>query len=403
MIINIKRLEDYVVYFMALSLWIPAVSIPVIELQLFHLSSFLYLCLTLVKGRHEDKLFFIRTISFLLLYYISIFVILPREEKSISVLLYYLVYMTPCLLSVAIILLYKFETFSKGMFYIGWFFSFTSLIQFILNVKVLESLRVSGSFIIVNNLDRVALLFPEPSGLGHMAAVWIAIVFLLYKNKIISKNKVVMSTMLFLACFLSTKSASSIALAISLIVAISFSKIKISVGNVLIGIVFFTGMITISYYSLSFLIEERGDTLLFSIYNRFSTIFAVMLYFYEGNYGVGLGNNSDIVPYVIEIQDFFDINAFNIIEGINSLTFTRLYEEGVAFFFLITLCYFRMDKVRLLFYHDYMKVVFIASFLISTFLAGYRAYSFSWFYISLILIVYFYPKNSLKVLNENDL
>tara|TARA_R110001592_G_scaffold28763_2_gene105096 strand:- start:213 stop:1472 length:1260 start_codon:yes stop_codon:yes gene_type:complete len=235
---------------------------------------------------------------------------------------------------------------------------FLAILQAMNSFGTFSGLRNNLNFTILDQAGRVMALMPEASSLAHLLLFSAFLLLVMRVNRgdkssvdlpqaIFSRNLVAVIVALNLFVLVLTRSTSVLAL-LPLFSILYMWRLRANFGRKII-VIMLLGIIASVFLTVFLSIYgERGDTAGASAGNRFSTILAVVLWGAELDLnGVGLGNNSLIVPYVLEVQAAMGINAFKISEGINSLVFSRIFEEGVfalLSYFIVILSFLRVFR-----------------------------------------------------------
>jgi hypothetical protein len=380
--------------------WMPAIVIPGIEAQMINLIAFFVLPLVvLTSARKGVEKGLVLWLSLLLLSWFFTLFLLPNGDRGLVVFGYYILFSAPLLLAFYVSLFGYEKYFIRGFIIFGFIFLAINLFQYVIGSYFLESLRNSNLYKIIWDVDRAALFFPEASGLGQVSSIWAALILFKGLSKEFTLRVVIVGFGLYLVVLLSTKSLSSLGLLVFLLFAVSVLRFNIGVSIIIKYIILISIGFVLFSAGLDLLYQSRGDGMLMSLGNRFSTIVAVCFYFFSGELGEGFGGNINVIPYVIEAQSMMGIESYIISEGINSFFFTRLFEEGYIMLLPYILMIYRASEIYV-FCRKNIEVglMFIGSLVIAIFLSGYRAYPIMWFHIAFIFYICFstYSKKSLE-------
>jgi len=374
---------------LAVGLWSPALVIPVVELQIANIAGLISAAYLVARSFRNKILDWSVLLAFILLLPSWIYAYLFASADGDSlILVYYIFYALPIVLAGILVFHAGGTSFFSYFYRVGWIFLAINFFQSALGSRFLEGFRNSELYSVLHYVDRSALLFPEASGLGQIGALWLSVVFLFYRKSEVRLNSFLLAIMLYLVCMVSTQSTSSIMLLAVLFVCVHLMQSKISLISFLKLSILGLFVTLILIWGLSYLYGERGDSMLMSVMNRYSTIFAVIESLRVGEPIAGLGGNYKIVHFVEVVQAWMGIEAYVIVDGINSFVFTRIFEEG----FLVLIPYILLGLssgklIRVARTDSGIILMLAASFVISTFLAGYRAYPIMWLQYSLIIIV----------------
>jgi len=386
------RVVRLVSLLLAIGLWSPALVIPVLELQIANVAGLVSVAYLVVRSFRYKILDFSVFLAFIFLVPSWLYAYLFADADSDSLIfVYYIFYSLPIVLAGILIFHGGGRSFFSSFHYAGWVFLFINLLQSTFVGRFLEGLRNSELYSVLHYVDRSALLFPEASGLGQIAALWLSVVFLFYRKSEISLKGFVLAIALYLVCIVTTQSTSSLMLLASLFVFMYLMQSNISLMSFLRLSLLGGGVAFILIWGLTYLYEERGDSMLMSVMNRYSTIFAVIESLRLGEPVAGLGGNYKIVPFVEVVQAWMGIEVYVIVAGINSFVFTRLFEEGwLALLPYVVLALSFPKLIYVARNENGLGLLLFASFVISALLAGYRAYPIMWLQYSLIIIVIFW-------------
>lgn len=378
-------------YLYGVTLWFPALAIPAgpYRLQLAEVLGPAGLLLALYYGLPSRPL----PIVVFMLYLMSFTAALINGGDFITYIYYVLFVFSG---SFAFYTFAKYEQqrihFLKGFMLSGGVSVTLFLLQYFLNAQALD-FRNNTNFDLQYQYDRAFALFPEISTFAIFA---IALVGIFLQRALSAKERTFKNifylTIIFLCLILSASSSFIVVLPLVILATLWLSarfNIKNIVFAFLFTVVAYAGAVTF----LDQAYANRGQAASASMSARASTILGTIIYLRDGNLlGAGLGNNGQISPYSWQAAQEFGLQFVNNQEGITSLTFSRMFEEGLLALLQIIICMISLGVVtlrarKLTLNDQSLLIIGITFFLGATLVSGYRGLLNSWLWMCIPLVL----------------
>ncbi|QQS26031.1 MAG: hypothetical protein IPM43_06680 [Actinomycetota bacterium] len=383
------RSERLLVPLVALSLWMPALSLPVSR-RFVQLSDVVGLIAAFVLIPRLANLRTWQLAPVWLMYLSWAWALLagPGGERSLDVAIFYATLLGPFLLLFALGL-----GTSEGITgFMRWFAiggllnCAVAAVQGVLGSAALD-LRNNTNFSLPPQLQRVYGLFPEASGLSIMLQVLVA---LLIANEL-TANPARLAPLLrrplivaAVVCLGLTRS-SSVFVTLPLLVVLAVVKAPTRPSRKLLATVVALAVVPLLaavYVSGAYGQRIEQGSGFRSAAGRYSTVSAAVdAALRDPIAGVGLGENTQVTAAAALRAQGLGTGAIQVSDGINSVTATRLYEEGIFAFAGTALALYGLARLlarRLGPLDHLMFVVLAGSFLAATVVSGYRGFYFTW-------------------------
>lgn len=404
-------LTAFLSFLFGFALWVPAFSIPIggVYFQLSDIFAPIYLFIVLFGRGGWIGAVSMRSLGYAFFLCVGWFYIcVSNDPINAPHFFYYVAVLIPYFIAITDIChsCRRSEMMISGLVFGNVFSLVVAFFQAIGLGGLVSVIRNNNNFVLLDQGDRIMGLMPEASSLAHLLVFSSFLLIALRVNKsgrplcdipgaVYSAGFVAVIVSLNLLVLTLTRSTSVVA-TIPLFIGLYFFRLRGGASKRLV--VFLSAMAIISVFMVVFIsiYLDRGDTAGLSAGNRFSTIMAVALWAPELDVnGVGIGNNSQIIPYVYVAQEYLGIQAYKISEGINSLVFSRIFEEGVLAmftYFIVILSLFRylFSGVSSLTDREFFLLSLILwSFLVSLGGAGYRGLMNLWLCVPLAAYIVF--------------